>query len=66
MLLAMLEEPTKFMDHIRRYTMSTVTQMAFGFRTTSIEDPRFQEAFEVCLQSLTVIMKYVEGGRSMC
>lgn len=57
MLLFMLEEPNRFMDHIRRYTMSTVTQMAFGFRTTSIEDPRFQEAFEVCVQFCEVAMK---------
>lgn len=57
MLLAMLEEPNNFMNHIRRYTMSTVTQMAFGFRTTSVEDPRFQEAFEVCVQSRKVIME---------
>jgi cytochrome P450 len=40
MLMGMLEAPERFVDHIRRYTNSLTTQMAFGFRTTSIEDPK--------------------------
>lgn len=47
LLLGMLESPGNFIDHLRRYTASLTTQMTFGFRTTSIEDPRFKEAFDV-------------------
>jgi hypothetical protein len=47
MLLGFLENPGDFVDHVRRYTASLTTQMTFGFRTTSIQDPRFKEAFDV-------------------
>lgn len=47
MLLGFLENPSDFIDHLRRYTASLTTQMTFGFRTTSIEDSRFKEAFDV-------------------
>ncbi|KAJ4304905.1 hypothetical protein N0V90_000433 [Kalmusia sp. IMI 367209] len=46
MLLSMLENPNSFIEHLRRYTASLTTQMTFGFRTTSIEDPRFKQAFD--------------------
>jgi hypothetical protein len=48
MLLGVLEDPNNFIDHMRRYTASLTTQMTFGFRTTSIQDPKFKEAFDVC------------------
>jgi len=48
MLLGVLERPNDFIQHLRRYTASLTTQMTFGFRTTSIEDPRFRTAFDVC------------------
>lgn len=47
MLLDMLDDPDNFIDHLRRYTASLTTQMTFGFRTTSIQDPKFKEAFDV-------------------
>ena len=47
MLLGMLEDPNNFIDHLRRYTASLTTQMTFGFRMTSIQDPEFNEAFDV-------------------
>ncbi|KAK4981121.1 hypothetical protein LTR66_001475 [Elasticomyces elasticus] len=47
MLVGFLEKPNEFIDHIRRYTTSLTTQMAFGFRMTSIEDPRFIEMFDI-------------------
>jgi len=47
MLMGMLEQPAHFIDHLRRYTASLTTQMTFGFRTTSIEDPKFKEAFDL-------------------
>ncbi|KAH7383957.1 putative cytochrome P450 [Pyrenochaeta sp. MPI-SDFR-AT-0127] len=46
MLLGMLESPNNFIEHLRRYTASLTTQMTFGFRTTSIDDPRFKQAFD--------------------
>ncbi|OTB07018.1 hypothetical protein M426DRAFT_54404 [Hypoxylon sp. CI-4A] len=45
MLLAFLEKPDQFIDHIRRFTNSLTTQMVFGFRTISIDDPRLQQLF---------------------
>ena len=48
MLLSVLESPNNFIEHLRRYTASLTTQMTFGFRTTSIEDRRFKQAFDVC------------------
>ncbi|KAI8951132.1 cytochrome P450 [Xylaria longipes] len=47
MLLGFLESPSDFIDHLRRYTASLTTQMAFGFRTASIHSPRFKEAFDI-------------------
>jgi hypothetical protein len=49
MLMGLLEKPELFMDHIRRYTNSLTTQMIFGFRTTSIDDPKLKHLFHVCL-----------------
>lgn len=48
MLLGFLETPGDFVNHLRRYTASLTTQMTFGFRTASIHDSRFKEAFDVC------------------
>lgn len=45
MLAGFLEEPDCFVDHIRRYTNSLTTQMVFGFRTTSIDDPKLKQLF---------------------
>lgn len=47
MLMDFLESPEAFMDHLRRYTASLTTQMTFGYRTISIQDKKFKEAFEV-------------------
>lgn len=49
MLMGLLEKPELFMDHIRRYTNSLTTQMIFGFRTTSIDDPKLKQLFHVRL-----------------
>ncbi|KAI1487972.1 cytochrome P450 [Biscogniauxia mediterranea] len=45
MLLGFLETPSQFIDHIRRYTNSLTTQMVFGFRTTSIDDPKLKQLY---------------------
>jgi cytochrome P450 len=47
MLVGFLESPDLFIDHIRRYTNSLTTQMIFGFRTTSIDDPKLKQLFSV-------------------
>lgn len=47
MLVGFLETPNDFISHLRRYTASLTTQMTFGFRTTTIQEPRFKEAFDV-------------------
>ncbi|KAI1103168.1 putative cytochrome P450 [Jackrogersella minutella] len=46
MLVDFLENPDQFINHFRRYTNSLVTQMLFGFRTTSTKDPRFIQLFQ--------------------
>ncbi|KAK7978325.1 hypothetical protein PG996_004368, partial [Apiospora saccharicola] len=45
MLLGFLEDPDSFENHIKRYTNSLTTQMVFGFRTTSIHDPKLQALY---------------------
>ncbi|KAL1961759.1 hypothetical protein VTN77DRAFT_1085 [Rasamsonia byssochlamydoides] len=46
MLCGFLDQPDLFIDHIRRYTNSLTTQMVFGFRTISIDDPKLKQLFE--------------------
>ncbi|KAL9622082.1 MAG: hypothetical protein Q9160_003581 [Pyrenula sp. 1 TL-2023] len=55
MLLGFLESPNEFINHLRRYTASLTTQMTFGFRTTTIHEPRFKEAFEIFDRSSEMI-----------
>ncbi|KAI8631713.1 cytochrome P450 [Xylariaceae sp. FL1651] len=43
MLLGFLEQPVRFLDHIRRFTNSVATQLVFGFRTLDIDDPKLQQ-----------------------
>lgn len=47
MLMDFLEDPNGFRDHIRRYTNSLVTQIVFGFRTPTKDDPRLKKLVEV-------------------
>ncbi|KAH6603847.1 hypothetical protein Trco_007293 [Trichoderma cornu-damae] len=46
MLMGLLESPTDFLNHIRRYTTSLTTQMAFGYRTPASDDENLLEMFE--------------------
>ena len=48
MLMGLLETPGEFLNHIRRYTTSLTTQMAFGYRTPESDDKNLLEMFEVC------------------
>lgn len=45
MLVRLLEQPEQFIDIVRLYANSLTTQMIFGYRTTSTEDPRFKQFF---------------------
>ncbi|KAJ8118527.1 hypothetical protein OPT61_g506 [Boeremia exigua] len=45
MLMGLLETPDLFIDHLRRYTNSLTTQMIFGFRTTSLNDPKLKQLY---------------------
>lgn len=47
MLMGFLESPNDFIMHIRRYTTSLTTQMAFGYRTPTSDDPNLVEMFHV-------------------
>jgi hypothetical protein len=47
MLLGLLDQPTEFVDHLRRYSNSLTTQMVYGFRTPNIDDPKLKQLFEV-------------------
>jgi hypothetical protein len=47
MLMGLLESPEDFLNHIRRYTTSLTTQMAFGYRTPASDDEDFLKMFEV-------------------
>lgn len=47
MLVGFLDSPDLFADHIRRYTNSLTTQMIFGFRTISIDDPKLKQLYSV-------------------
>ncbi|KAI1470391.1 putative cytochrome P450 [Daldinia caldariorum] len=55
MLMGFLESPSDFNDHLRRYTTSLTTQMTFGFRTTTIDDRRFKEIFDIFDRSSELI-----------
>lgn len=55
MLCGLVSQPDQFVDHIRRYTHSLTTQMVFGFRTTSIDDPKLKRLFEVYQLALKLI-----------
>ncbi|CAI6277588.1 unnamed protein product [Periconia digitata] len=47
MMFDILEEPTKFVEHVRRYANSLTTATTFGVRTPTYEDAHFQELFKV-------------------
>ncbi|KAK8070923.1 cytochrome P450 [Apiospora hydei] len=46
MLMGLLESPSDFVNHIRRYTMSLTTQLTFGHRTPTSADPTLLEVFD--------------------
>ncbi|KAF3025776.1 hypothetical protein E8E14_014521 [Neopestalotiopsis sp. 37M] len=61
MLVGFLDSPGDFVEHIRRYTASLTTQMTFGFRTTSIQNSDFKEAFDIFDRSSELIGSRMAG-----
>ncbi|KAI1161564.1 cytochrome P450 [Nemania serpens] len=61
MLLGMLEDPSDFINHLRRYAASLTTQMTFGFRTTSMEDERIKRAYDLFDRSGQMIVSPMAG-----
>ena len=56
MLFELLTVPHRFLDSTRRYAMSLTSSIVFGFRTTSFDDPRQKELFEV-LDTVTELVQ---------
>ncbi|ORY71931.1 cytochrome P450 [Pseudomassariella vexata] len=46
MLVGFLEKPDNFANHIRHYTTYLTTQMTFGYRTPTSDDPNLLEMFD--------------------
>ncbi|KAI1390013.1 cytochrome P450 [Hypoxylon trugodes] len=46
MLLGLLDHPDQFYAQSRRYSNALTTQILFGFRTTSVDDPKFVQLFQ--------------------
>lgn len=59
MLVGFLDEPDRFVDHIRRYTNSLTTQMIFGFRTTNPDDPKLKQLYTVCFMKRVNMKIYI-------
>jgi hypothetical protein len=47
MMFGLLTDPADFVGHLRRFSNSLTTQMVFGFRTISRQDPRLLQFFKV-------------------
>ncbi|KIX97064.1 uncharacterized protein Z520_07178 [Fonsecaea multimorphosa CBS 102226] len=46
MLVNLLDRPEEFETHIKLFTHALTTQIIFGFRFTSVEDPKFQQLYQ--------------------
>ncbi|KAK7956190.1 uncharacterized protein PG986_005412 [Apiospora aurea] len=47
LMCGLLDEPDLWVDHVRRFTTSLVTQMVYGVRTASIYDPKLRRLYDV-------------------
>lgn len=47
MMLGFLNDPKDFVGHLRRFSSSLTTQMVFGFRNISPQDPRMLQFLQV-------------------
>lgn len=46
MINGLLDDPSTFRDHIRRYTHSLTTQLVLGFRTVDNNDPKLLRIYD--------------------
>lgn len=66
LLVELLDMPELFIDHLRRYTHSLTTQMVFGFRTPSIDDPKLKQLFWVsCTYNSATVTDATTGNRKV-
>lgn len=63
MLKGFLDEPEKFLDHVRRYTFSLSTQLVFGYRCPDMNDPDLKELFVVRHSNLQNILRFADTPR---
>lgn len=65
MMVAFLDEPNDFFKHVRRYTTSLTTQMVYGYRTTSKNDVRLLQFFEVSPPVICVLVRKLISSRTL-
>lgn len=46
LLCGLLDKPDSFFDHIHRYANSVTTQLVFGWRAPTADDPRVKQLFD--------------------
>jgi hypothetical protein len=70
MLQGFLDDPEDFLNHLRRYTFSLSTQIIFGYRAPSTQDPNLQQLFWVSVNtpeprntSLTWLQSFERWGK---
>ncbi|KAH9890253.1 cytochrome P450 [Xylariomycetidae sp. FL2044] len=59
----MLHDPSQFANHIRRYSTSIMTQMAYGYRLRSTIDPRLEHMFQIgALLDFFPLLRYLPSS----
>ncbi|KAJ4387826.1 hypothetical protein N0V93_008429 [Gnomoniopsis smithogilvyi] len=61
LLDGMLQNPQLWIEHIKRYSHSIMTQMLFGFRTTSMDDPKRNALYHV-VESMSEVLGSSTGA----
>lgn len=56
-----LKDPQQWMEHIKRYSHSVMTQMLFSFRTTSMDDPQRDELYHA-VESMSEVVGSSTGN----
>jgi len=65
MLKGFLDEPDKFLDHVRRFTFSLSTQIIFGYRCPDMNDPNLKELFIVRCSAFHNISGLIDTFRTL-
>lgn len=56
LLFELLAQPEQFLDSLRRYAMSVISTIVFGFRTVESNDPRLTSLFDI-LETITELVQ---------